>query len=143
MKRVLLIINKQIYDVTGYIDKHPGEGINNHYLMNYRNQDCTSLFSNNHLTDTAYKMLERVMSKGYDEETKIYYVSPYLLEQSRIPNYFHFNPDDLYGEKYMKDKPNNFFILRRGNSDINNSVYLTYKTNYKVKHLKIEKNNNL
>ena len=140
MTRILIRIKNDIYDVTDYISKHPGEGIKNKYLRNYHRQNTTREFNIHHLSEEAYTILERTKNRGYDEQSKIYYVSPFFFTTlDGIPEYFKFNPNDLYFEKYMENKPDKFFVLRRSNSDLEESLYITYKNHSNVKHIKVEK----
>ena len=43
-------IYNHIYEVSGFISKHPGEGISNTYLRDYRNKESTSDFERYHFT---------------------------------------------------------------------------------------------
>ena len=125
---LLMSIYNHIYEVSGFINKHPGEGISNIYLRDYRNKESTSDFERYHFTNEADEMLINARKEGYDEETNIYYVCPWFFKK-KIPKYFNFLPNDKYGKKYMGNKDNNTFILRRSNSNIENSLSLTYKNN--------------
>ena len=140
---LLISIYNQIYEVSGFISKHPGEGISDTYLRSYKNRECTEEFERFHFTNEADEMLINAREEGYDEETKIYYVCPWFFKK-KIPKYFHFLPDDKYGKKYMEDKDNNTFILRSSNSDIKNSLSLTYKNDDgEINQLKIRKTDNI
>lgn len=139
---LLMGIYNQIYEVRGFISKHPGEGIGDTYLTSYKNRECTEEFEKYHFTNEADEMLINARNNGYDEETKIYYVCPWFFKK-KIPKYFHFLPNDKYGKKYMENKENNTFILRSSNSDIKNSLSLTYKNEDGIFQLKIRKTDNI
>ena len=136
---ILLGIYGDIYEVSKFVIKHPGEGIKDTYLRDYKNRDCTSDFERYHFTNESDEMLINAKKEGYDEETGIYYVCPYFFTK-KIPKYFHFLPNDKYGIEFMKDKKPLSFILRPSNSDKKNSLSLTYKDeDSKIYQLKIRK----
>lgn len=143
MTNILIGIYREIYEVSKFINKHPGEGIADTYLRNYKNKDCTEEFEKFHFTNESDEMLINAKNEGYDEETGIYYVCPFFFKR-KIPKYFHFLPKDKYGIKYMEDKDPNTFILRPSNSDKLNSLSLTYKDDdselYQLKIRKTEDN---
>lgn len=163
MKSVLVIYDGQIFDVTNFIGKHPGDGINNNYLENFHKKDITEIFNRTHLSDKPYDLLEtsideydtdidypnhikvnsfNILGSKNKKKNFICYVSPYFFKNSEmIPDYFYFNPLDIYGDKYLENKPDKFFICRRSNSETNTSVYITYKDKNSIKHLKVEKKN--
>ena len=129
-----------IYEISEFVSKHPGEGIQNTYLMDYNKKDATEDFIRYHTTNEADEMLINAKKDGYDEETGIYYICPYFFKK-KIPKYFHFFSKDSYGLEYMKNKDNLSFILRRNNSDIDNSLCIIYKNNIgEIKQLKITRN---
>ena len=47
---ILIGIYKEIYEVTKFISKHPGEGINSTYLSHYKYKECTEEFEKYHFT---------------------------------------------------------------------------------------------
>lgn len=142
MKRILIGIYNDIYDVSNYINKHPGEGIKDTYLYSFKMTEASKDFDRHHMTNEPDDILINAKQNGLDEESGIYYVCPYFFKSKRIPNYFHFYPNDLYCSEYMEDKKDNTFILRRSNSDTLNSLSLTYKLNNNINHLKIRKIDN-
>ena len=123
---ILIGIYKEIYEVTKFISKHPGEGINSTYLSHYKYKECTEEFEKYHFTNESDEMLINAKNEGFDEETGIYYVCPFFFRM-KIPKYFHFLPEDKYGIQYMNDKEPMTFILRPSNSDLSNSLSITYK----------------
>lgn len=136
---LLIAIYDNIYDVSKYISKHPGEGIKDTYLRHYKNKNVTEEFERYHFTDESDEMLIKAKKESFDPETEIYYVCPFFFKK-KIPKYFHFLPDDKYGIEYMKDKDINTFILRPSNSNITNSLCITYKNSEnEINQLKIRK----
>ena len=64
--------------------------------------------------------------------------------KNKIPKYFKFLPDDPYAQKYMKDKDNMTFVLRRSNSDTKTSLSVTYKNeDGEISQLKIRYSDNI
>ncbi|MES1920382.1 hypothetical protein MHBO_002059 [Bonamia ostreae] len=63
---ITLIINGHKYDVTDYINVHPGEGHNNIYLENFDKQDVTNQFNYYHkkTIQTNLKLLQRARERG-------------------------------------------------------------------------------
>ena len=124
---IVIALYKEIYEVSKFVKKHPGEGIADTFLSTYNYKECTEDFERFHFTNEADDMLINAKENGFDEETGIYYVCPFFFKR-KIPKYFYFLPEDKYGIEFMKDKENNTFILRPSNSDKKNSLSLTYKT---------------
>ncbi len=136
---ILIGLYKEIYEVSKFVCKHPGEGIADTYLHSYKYKECTEDFERFHFTNEADEMLINAKESGFDEETGIYYVCPFFFKR-KIPKYFHFLPEDKYGIEFMKDKNDNTFILRQSNSDKINSLSLTYKNDdSEICQLKIRK----
>jgi len=140
---ILISVYKEIYEITKFISKHPGEGINSTYLRDYKNKESTEEFEKYHFTNESDEMLINAKKEKFDDETGIYYVCPFFFK-NKIPKYFHFLPDDKYGIEYMNNKKSNTFILRPSNSSINNSLSVTYKDDdLKLYQLKIRKIDNV
>jgi len=55
---VLIILQKNIYDITDYIRKHPGEGICNVYLRFLNRKDATAGFHRYHNTNEPEEILQ-------------------------------------------------------------------------------------
>lgn len=143
MKQTLIGIYDNIYDITKYIPKHPGEGIRFVNLRDYNRKEVSEDFDRHHLTNEADEMLISAQGNGYDEESGIYYICPYFFK-NKIPKYFCFFPNDPYGLEYMKEKEENFFFLRRSNSDVKTSLSVTYKNEEgEINQLKIRKTDNI
>ena len=139
MKNILIGIYNEIYEISKYVSKHPGEGIKFVSLLDYNRKESTEDFERQHMTDEADIILESARNDGFDEESGIYYVCPYFFKK-RIPKYFIFSNDDPYATSFMKDKPINTFILRRSNSDLKNSLSITFKDDEEeINQLKIRK----
>ena len=89
----LLCIEGSIYDVSKYVNKHPGEGISGVYLRQYKNKNCTKDFDKFHITNDAFEILEK--AKLGDSCSGVRYVCPMFFER-KIPKYFYTNMDDPY-----------------------------------------------
>ena len=138
MKQTLIGIYNQIYEISKYIPKHPGEGIKFVNLRDYNRKESTYDFDKQHLTNEPDEILKKARDEGYDDETGIYYVCPFFnfSKKNKIPKYFHFLIDDPYALKFMENQEDLTYILRPSNSDRNNSLSITYK-NDGIKQLKI------
>jgi hypothetical protein len=97
-----IILENDIYDVSGYLFAHPGEYIHNITLRDYRNIDATQEFNCYHYTETPYELLNEAKTKGSCCEGKVKYVCPNIFDK-RIPWYFHYTDLDVI-EKVMDDK---------------------------------------
>ena len=105
MSNVYIIYEDDIYEISKYITKHPGEGISNVYLVRYNRKNITSDFNKYHMTDEAFELFEKVkIEKSYNG---INYICKNYF-QGRIPQCFYHNKDDIYGEKYLE---NNFNLI--------------------------------
>ena len=139
MKQILISIHNKIFDITSYISKHPGEGIRSIYLRQYNRRESTEEYDRFHLTDEPDEILNDAIQNDAENKKGIDYICPFFFKR-RIPKYFINVKDDLYGIKHMTDKENNTFILRKSNSDINNSLSITYKdSDGNIKQQKITK----
>ena len=137
---LLISIYNNIYEISGYVKTHPGEGIKDVYLRHYKNKEATDEFERYHMTNESDEMLLNARKEGFDEETNIYFVCPFFFKNKKIPKYFKFFPEDKYAINYINKKDNNTFVLRRSNSDINSAVSLTFKNDEgEINHLKIRK----
>jgi len=63
-KKITIIYNNNIFDITNFIKNHPGEGINNIYLKDFNNKDVTKLFEHYHYTNDAFEILDLATKKG-------------------------------------------------------------------------------
>lgn len=141
---ILIELYGDIYEVSNYVSKHSGEGINGVYLRDYHKKLATPEFEKYHTTNESDEMLIEAKKFGKGEESGIYYVCPNFFTK-RIPKYFHFLITDKYGTIFMENKPNKTFILRPSNSNKENSLSITYKNEegelFQLKCTKIDKNN--
>ena len=138
MKRVYIGIYNNIYDITNYLSKHPGEGIRFVSLREYNRKDATDDFERTHFTNEADDILKNAREENMDEESGIHYICPFFFKNKKIPKYFYYSPSDPYGIEYLNKNDDIQFILRRSNSDINSALSLSYKSNKKIHHLKIK-----
>lgn len=65
-KSVVITIHGDLYDVTHF--QHPGEGICNAYIADYRNKDASDEFEKYHYTDPPFEMLHKAKELGKYQE---------------------------------------------------------------------------
>lgn len=82
---ILLSIHNDIYEVSHFINTHPGEGINNIYLTEHNGHNVTEEYEKFHQTELAY---EELISAKNGNNPKIKFVGPDYF-QKQIPKYFH------------------------------------------------------
>ena len=123
MNNVYIIYEDDIYEISKYITKHPGEGISNVYLARYNRKNITSDFNKYHMTDEAYELFEKVKNeKSYNG---INYICKNYF-QNRIPQCFYYNKEDLNGITYLESNNivliwnDNYFLLKY---KINNIIF--------------------
>jgi hypothetical protein len=125
-KEVILIITKDIFEVSKFISNHPGEGISDVYLKNYHKKNVTEEYEHYHHDEQPDEWLELAKKKGYDSTTGIYYVCPAFF-QKKIPSYFHFFINENEAKNYLQEKnKNKIFILQRNEKSIQDSIQLMY-----------------
>ena len=71
---ILICIEGNIYEISDFVKRHPGEGINNLYIRDYKYTDVTELFEKYHNSNTSYEKLISARNNGYDKESGIHYV---------------------------------------------------------------------
>ena len=139
MLNIFISIYNDIYDITQYISKHPGEGIRSIYLKQYNRKEATIEYNQFHMTDEPDELLYKAKNNTLDKKYGIKYICPFFFKR-KIPKYFIYIEEDPYLVEYIKNKDKNSFVLRKSNSDPNNSVSVTYKDNNNIiQHLKISK----
>lgn len=60
--KIIITYEDKKYDVTKF--DHPGEGIRNCYLFDYRNKDISEDFEHYHYTDLPFYIMEKVNKDG-------------------------------------------------------------------------------
>jgi len=75
---MLLIIDGHKYDVSKF--SHPGEGIREVYLYNYKNKDVSKELDHYHFTDEPWEILEKARELG--EYKGVRYIGKVQDEQS-------------------------------------------------------------
>lgn len=97
---LLLAIKGHIYEVSHFVSKHPGEGINNVYLNEYNKREVNMLFAKFHQTEESEEHLIRAREGNHD---RIKYIGEYYF-QKRIPKYYHLLKDlsEIDSEKYER-----------------------------------------
>ena len=122
MNNVYIIYEDDIYEVSKYINKHPGEGINNVYIKRYNYKNCTSEFNRFHMTDEPFQILEKVKNLG--TFMNIHYVCKNYFK-NRIPKCFYFNKDDLEGNLFIES--NDLVLI-----PINDGFTIKYRKNDQI-----------
>ena len=84
MRAILQCVDGEVYDVTSYAAKHPGEGIRGVYIRSYNGKDCSDEFETMHMTDEPHAILHRAREGGCDEATGVRYICPFVFKR-RIP----------------------------------------------------------
>jgi hypothetical protein len=128
---IILGIYGEIYEVSKFKDKHPGEGIHDTYLKYYNRKDATVEFNRFHYTNESDEMLIESKKIGEGEETGIIYVCPYFFKKN-IPKYFHFSKNENYDINFFKSKSNDIskkFILCRNKENLEKSLIIIYVNN--------------
>ena len=128
---ILLGIYGEIYEVSKFRDKHPGEGIHDTYLKYYNRKDATEEFNRFHYTNESDEMLIESKKIGEGEETGIIYVCPYFFKK-KIPKYFHFSNNENYDINFFKSQSNDIskkFILCRNKENLEKSLISIYVNN--------------
>jgi hypothetical protein len=103
---ILLAIDNHIYEVSNFVNKHPGEGIRNIYLNEHNRSDASLLFEN-----IAEDYL--IAARNNDHDT-IKYIAPYYFIK-KIPIYYHYIPN--IENINLKDIPNKSFLLYQSDDD--------------------------
>lgn len=124
---ILIIINNHIYEVSEFVKDHPGEGILNEYLQNYKNKNATEEFNRFHFTNEADELL--LESKEGGQHNGIYYVGPSFWK-TKIPRYYYFfkNPTEDAPVFLLKEENMTFLVT----SKTENSLLLFYKEEGKI-----------
>ena len=127
MNNIYIIYEDDIYEISKYINKHPGEGISNVYLARYNRKNITNDFNKYHMTDEAFELFEKVkIEKSYNG---INYICKNYF-QGRMPQSFYYNKDDLDGEIYLET--NNIVLI-----PFESTFLLKYKIQNKIINDKI------
>ena len=138
---ILLIIFDDIYEVSKYIHKHPGEGISNTYLKNYNLKNSSKEFDKYHYTDEPFKMLEDSKNNKFYNVNNIYYVCPNFF-RNRIPKYFKFFENYQNADLFMLNSEIKFVLFQSfKNNDSELNFY--WKDNNQINKSLIYKNNNI
>ena len=72
-KKIHIIFENDIYDITDFISSHPGEGICNIYLRNYNGKDITEQLHYYHFSNEAYDILYK--SKEFGSYKGVIYIN--------------------------------------------------------------------
>jgi delta8-fatty-acid desaturase len=67
--RILVVINGQVYDVSNFLDKHPGGDL---VLRNVAGKDCTDVFENYHQGRVSQSSLGRFLVGQVSDQQPVY-----------------------------------------------------------------------
>jgi hypothetical protein len=119
MRPILLAVHGEVYDVTDYASRHPGEGIRAIYIRWYNGKDCTDEFENFHMTDEPHAILHRALESGGDSASGVHHVCPFVFRR-RIPRGLVHLDSPSDAEAYMEDKePGTFMLAANGRRAFN------------------------
>ena len=76
---IIIGIYGDIYEVSKFVDKHPGEGIHDTYLKYYNRKDATVEFNRFHYTNESDEML--IDSKKIGEGEDFSKIGSFLLSK--------------------------------------------------------------
>ncbi|MHB1949304.1 MAG: cytochrome b5 domain-containing protein [Gammaproteobacteria bacterium] len=68
----VITVEGERYEVTLYMEHHPGEGIKDIFLKNYKNKDVTEQFNLFHMTHRPWHLLEK--ARANQEASGIIYL---------------------------------------------------------------------
>ena len=77
MLPIYIIYETDIYEVSNYINQHPGEGINNSYIARFHRKNCTDLFNRYHMTDEPFHILAQAKEHGEYKTIKYICKNPF------------------------------------------------------------------
>jgi len=129
-KYILLIIEGRVYEVSGFENKHPGEGIRDTYLRNYSRRDVTGIFEKYH--DEGYEILDQARKNGECRGVK--FISMNFFGK-KIPKSF-IPVDSMSDLPINLDK--NEYLLTNNPENPNNSLYIIHRKGDVVQKNKIE-----
>jgi len=72
-KSIVLRLNDGLWDVTRFVDEHPGEGIHDVFLRQYHGKDVSSDYEHFHNDNEPDEWLERARANGVDADTGLVY----------------------------------------------------------------------
>jgi cytochrome b involved in lipid metabolism len=70
-----ILINDKVYDVTNFVNRHPGEGVSGQYIADNGGRDVSALFEKYHNTEEPFEFLEA--ADGGVSKDGIIYVGVY------------------------------------------------------------------
>ena len=123
---ILIIINNHIYEVSEFVKHHPGEGILDEYLQNYKNKNATEEFNRFHFTNEADELL---LESKEDHKNGICYVGPSFWKKKLPPYYYFFKNPMEDAPVFLLKKENVTFLVTSKSED---SLFLFYKKEGKI-----------
>ena len=119
---ILLAIKNHIYEVSSFVNKHPGEGINSVYLCEHNHREVSLLFNKFHQTEESEEHLINARAGKHD---KIKYIAPYYFLK-RIPKYYHYVDNiTTIDEKSIPNK--SYFLFQAENEHRDNTINIYVK----------------
>ena len=127
---LLIILFNNIYEISKYINNHPGEGIRDTYLKNYNLKNGSIEFDKYHCTDEPFKLLEDSKNKKFCNVNNIYYVCPNFFK-NRIPKYFKFFENYEQAELFISSN-NNKYVIFQSFTNNDNQINFYWKFNNNI-----------
>lgn len=133
----LLAIKGHIYEVSHFVNSHPGEGIANVYLQEHNRREVTEYFEKYHQSNDSEQELIDAREGTNDNIT---YVAPYYF-QKRIPKCYFYIPD--ISQIDLTSYPNKSYFLFQSNENNKDTVDMMVKDGMgmtTIHHLKLKFN---
>lgn len=131
---LLLAIKGHIYEVSHFVDHHPGEGIANVYLTEHNRSECSEYFEKYRQTNDSEQML---IDSRNNENDKIKYVGPNYFKQ-RIPKYYYYIPDITKVD--LTQYPSKSYFMFQSDENNNDTINVMVKDGMgltTIHHLKL------
>lgn len=134
---ILLAIKGHIYEVSQFVNSHPGEGIADVYLREHSHQEVSEYFEKYHQTNESE---EELIDARNNKNDKINYVAPNYFK-GKIPKCYFYIPDITKID--LNKFPNKSYFMFQ--SDEHNMINLMVKDAMgmiTIHHLKLIVNEN-
>jgi hypothetical protein len=95
-RQLVICIEDELYEVSHFVPKHPGEGIRNLYLTAYRGKNATREFDQFHNDNEPHQMLASARTLSHDPATGIRHIArnPFDAALRRVPAYVRYAVSD-------------------------------------------------
>jgi len=139
-RELLIIIGEDIFEVSKFVNNHPGEGIHDVYLTNYNRKNVSSEYEHYHFDNEPDEWLDKAKSKIFDDETGIYYVGPIgSWFSKKIPIWFHSFQNEQLEHQFWESQDNTkskvFIVKCLPRNDVTKGVQLIYRSGEEKKEL--------